>query len=332
MLETSARLLRLLTTLQHQSEWGGPALAQRLQVTTRTLRRDVERLRTLGYAVDAEPGPGGGYRLGRGRALPPIAFLDDEAVAVAVALAGATSGFAGVEEVAVRALVKLSQLFPRRIQRRVEAMRAMILPLGGEGRIEPELLTSLALACRDQLELIFAYRSHTGAGSLRRVEPLRLALTGNRRWYLVAWDLDRAAWRTFRVDRIEARPVVGPHFLPRPPPPDLSRYIAESLSTAPYAYQARVLLHAPLAQVAPRVPPWIGVLEPDGPERCVLTTGADSVASVLRQILYTEVDFTLLDPAGLEPELSTILARLKRALPKGPVSRRRGGSSRSARP
>lgn len=329
MLDTSARLLHLLSTLQRRSEWGGPELAETLGVTTRTLRRDIDRLRALGYAVDAEPGPGGGYRLGQGKALPPIAFEDDEAVAVAIALASAADTFVGLEPAAVGALLKLTQLSPRRIQRKVNAVRAMTVSIGAGPRIDPEILVNLALACRDQLELIFSYQSHEGADSLRKVEPIRLAHTGNRRWYLVAWDLGREAFRTFRVDRIRQRPVLGPHFTPRPLPKDFEAYVSESLTAAPYRYRAVAKIWAAAEEVKERVPPWAGQVEPIDRRSCRLTTGADTLEALALQLLYPQADLELLEPAELGPELRRLARRLHRAAAspkKGPKRRRVGPS------
>lgn len=325
MLDTSARLLRLLSTLQQRSEWTGPGLAEVLGVTTRTLRRDVDRLRALGYVVDAEPGPGGGYRLGRGTTLPPIVFDDDEAVAVALALAAAADTFVGVESAAVGALLKLTQLSPRRIQRKVNAVRAMTVSLGGGPQIDPEVLVTLALACRDQLELIFSYQTHQGADSLRKVEPLRLAHTGNRRWYLVAWDLGRGALRTFRVDRIRQRPVLGPQFAPRPLPQDLEAYLSESLSAAPYRYRAVAKILAPAKEVRGRVPPWAGQVDPIDAQSCRLTTGADTMEALALQLLYPQAALELIEPLALAPKLRRLARRLHQATIKKPkrATRRR---------
>ena len=204
MLETSARLLRLLSLLQARRDWTSAELAARLGVTTRTIRNDVDRLRGLGYPVDARPGVAGGYRLGTGGALPPLLLDDEEAVAVAVGLRTAASGsVAGIEETSVRALAKLQQVLPSRLRRRVSAFQSHALPVPSRGpQVDPDVLTVIASACRDHERLRFDYRAHSGAPSRRSVEPYRL-VNDRRRWYLVAWDTDRDAWRTFRVDRIE---------------------------------------------------------------------------------------------------------------------------------
>src|SRR5689334_21852396 len=204
MRETSGRLLRLLSLLQSRRDWTGTEIADRLGVTTRTVRNDVERLRELGYPVGARPGVAGGYRLGSGGTLPPLLLDDEEAVAVAVGLRTAASGsIAGIEEISVRALAKLQQVLPTRLRHRVSAFQGYALAGTVRGpRVDPDVLTLIAGACRDHERLRFDYRTHAGATGRRLVEPYRLVLE-RQRWYLVAWDRDREAWRTFRVDRIE---------------------------------------------------------------------------------------------------------------------------------
>jgi predicted DNA-binding transcriptional regulator YafY len=221
MLETSARLLRLLSLMQARRDWTSAELATRLGVTTRTIRNDVGRLRELGYPVDARPGVDGGYRLGAGGALPPLLLDDEEAVAVALGLRTVANGsVAGIEETSVRALAKLQQVLPSRLRRKVSAFQSYVLPEPSGGpQADPEVLTVIASACRDHERLRFDYQAHSGAASRRSVEPYRL-VHHRRRWYLVAWDLDRDAWRTFRVDRIEPRTPSGPRFTPRALPPD----------------------------------------------------------------------------------------------------------------
>ena len=187
MLETSARLLRLLSLLQARRDWTSTELATRLGVSTRTIRNDVGRLRGLGYPVDARPGVAGGYRLGTGAALPPLLLDDEEAVAVAVGLRTAASGsVAGIEETSVRALAKLQQVLPSRLRRRVSAFQTYTLPVPARGpRVDPDILTVIASACRDHERLRFDYTAHSGAVSRRAVEPYRL-VNDRRRWYLVA--------------------------------------------------------------------------------------------------------------------------------------------------
>ena len=277
MLETSARLLRLLSLFQARRDWTSAELAARLGVTTRTVRNDVARLRELGYPVDARPGVAGGYRLGTGAALPPLLLDDDEAVAVAIGLRTAASGsIAGIEETSVRALVKLQQVLPPRLRHRVSAFQAYALPTPSGGpQADLDVLTVIASACRDHEQLRFDYRAHSGAASQRMVEPYRL-VNDRRRWYLLAWDTGRDAWRTFRVDRIEPRTPVGPRFTPRDMPPDqeIARQVARGVGEATCRFRARVIVHAPAAHVRSRLPIPVEV-ESLGEAQCAFEPGSD---------------------------------------------------------
>jgi predicted DNA-binding transcriptional regulator YafY len=244
MLETSARLLKLLSLLQTPREWTGTELAERLDVTTRTVRNDVDRLRELGYPVHATRGAAGGYRLGAGAALPPLLLDDEEAVAVAVGLrSGASGSIAGIEESSLRALAKLEQVLPPRLRHRLAALQAYTVAVPtntGGPRVASDVLTVLVAACRDRQRLRFDYRAHDGSMSRRDVEPYRLVNWG-RRWYLVAWDTQRADWRTYRVDRVEPRTPTGPRFAARPlPDEDLARYVSRGVGAAAWRYQAQV--------------------------------------------------------------------------------------------
>lgn len=216
MLNTSARLLRLLSLLQMPQSWTAATLADRLSVSSRTVRADIERLRSLGYPVDAVPGPGGGYRLGVGAVLPPLLFDDDEALAVALALRTAPGGVAGYAEKALRALAKLQQVLPSRLQHRLETVLAAVDTLTGPGGdVDPEGLTAIAQAIRARERLRFDYVGHHGGEPVRRVaEPYRL-VHAHARWYLAGWDDDRRAWRTFRLDRMRLRTPNGARFRPR---------------------------------------------------------------------------------------------------------------------
>ncbi|MER7913620.1 YafY family protein [Streptomyces sp. NPDC096068] len=317
MLETSARLLRLLSLLQAHREWSGADLADRLGVTPRTVRRDVDRLRELGYPVHASPGTGGGYQLGAGAELPPLLLDDEEAVAVAVGLrAAAGQGVEGIGESSVRALAKLEQVLPGRLRRRVGALNAFTVPLlrpPGE-RVDPAVLTDIAHACRDAERLRFAYRDHGGSVTRRSVEPHRLVCT-ERRWYLVAWDLDRASWRTFRVDRIEPTPPHGPRFAPREPPAeDLAAYVAKGVSGAAYATEGTVRLLVPLAVAAPAVGPMDGVLEAEGDASCLLRTGAHGLDVLLIHVALLGFDFEVVEPPELTDRVRDLRDRLSRAL------------------
>jgi predicted DNA-binding transcriptional regulator YafY len=210
MVQTSARLLALLSLLQVRREWTGQELADRLEVGPRTIRRDVEKLRSLGYPVEAAPGVAGGYRLSAGGELPPLLLDDAEAVAVAVGLRTAASGsIAGIEETSVRALAKLEQVLPARLRRRVSALSAATSAFGAEGpRIDADILATIAGACRDGIRLHFPYVAKDERASKRNAEPCAVVYSGYR-WYLVAFDLDRDDWRTFRVDRIQGRARLG---------------------------------------------------------------------------------------------------------------------------
>ncbi|WP_369388359.1 helix-turn-helix transcriptional regulator [Streptomyces sp. CG1] len=319
MLETSARLLRLLSLLQAHRDWSGPELAERLGVTPRTVRRDVDRLRELGYPVNASPGTGGGYQLGAGAELPPLLLDDDEAVAVAVGLrTAAGQGIEGIGETSVRALTKLEQVLPNRLQRRVSALNAFTVPMlrGGPpaDAVDPALLTELAHLCRDAERLRFAYRTHDGADSRRTVEPHRLVCT-ERRWYLVAWDVDRADWRTFRVDRITPQPPHGPRFTPREPPAeDLAAYVSKGVSTRAYAMHSAVRLLVPLHEAAARISPSAGTLEADGADTCVLRSGAANLEVMVVHLMMLGFPFEVIEPAELTEAIRTIRDRLDAVL------------------
>ena len=238
MTETSGRLLKLLSLLQTRRDWPGNELAQRLGVSGRTIRRDVERLRDLGYPVDAVTGPAGGYRLHAGTAMPPLLLDDDEAVAIAVGLrTAAGASVAGIEETSIRALVKLEQVLPSHLRRRVNALGSVLATLPASGpMVDPQALTTIASACRDRERLRFAYRSREAQDTRRHVEPHSLVNLG-RRWYLVAWDCEREAWRTFRVDRLERAAATGARFEPRTLPATRIRraFVASRLHDAPVA-------------------------------------------------------------------------------------------------
>jgi predicted DNA-binding transcriptional regulator YafY len=312
VVETSARLLQLLTLLQVKPEWAGPELAGRLEVTARTLRRDVAKLRSLGYPVHAVPGVAGGYRLGSGAALPPLLLDDDEAVAVALSLrTSATHSVTGVGEASVRALAKLEQVLPSRLRERAAAIGQATVPLTGPvPAVSADALTTIARGCRDHERLEFAYRSHDGTLATRRVEPHRLVQAGYR-WYLVGRDVERADWRTFRADRIDALRPTGVRFAPGDPP-DAAAFVAHAVTTAPYRYQARVLVHAAPEVVAGHIPPSVGVLEP-ATVGCLLACGADSLDMLAFRIAAMDLDFTVLDPPELIERVQALAARLARA-------------------
>ncbi len=318
MWETSARLLKLLSLLQARRDWSGADLAARLAVSERTVRRDVGRLRDLGYPVHASRGTDGGYRLGAGAAMPPLLLDDDEAVAVAVGLrTAARNPVTGIEETSVRALAKLENVLPPRLRHRVSAVADYTVPIPPDSpapAVDPTVLTTLASACSDHEQLRFDYRSHDGTSTVRSAEPHRLASWG-RKWYLVAWDTERGDWRTFRVDRIEPRTPTGPRFVPRELPEggDIAAYVARGVSAAGFRFRARVIVHAPAAVVAARVNPAIGVVEPIDDHSCLLVTGADSVETVAVYLGLLDADFNVSEPPELIARLRMLADRYHRA-------------------
>ncbi|HWB71543.1 MAG TPA: YafY family protein [Egibacteraceae bacterium] len=315
MADPVARLLRLLSLLQTHRHWSAAQLAERLGVSTRTIRRDVDRLRSLGYPVGAVQGVEGGYRLEAGTELPPLLLDDEEAVAIAVGLRTAAGGsVAGIEETSVRALAKLEQVLPSRLRRRINAMHTYTVPLTATSpTVDPETLATITLACRDHERLRFRYRSHDGTVSRRMTEPHRLVSAG-RRWYLVAWDVDREDWRTFRVDRLDDLQHTAVWFAERElPAGDAAAYVAEAIR-APFArHHAVVRLHAPLQVVAERLPPWAGVLEAVDDDTCVYRSATDSLEWLALLVGVLGVDFEVLEPAELVDCVRTIGRRFARA-------------------
>jgi predicted DNA-binding transcriptional regulator YafY len=316
VLETSARLLKLLSLLQARRDWSGALLAERLGVALRTVRRDVERLRELGYPVVAQPGVAGGYRLEAGAAMPPLLLDDDEAVAVAVGLRTAGS-VTGIEETSVRALVKLEQVLPARLRGRVAALgQATVSLVSGGPSVAPAVLTRLATACRDRDLLRFDYERADGVSSRRTVEPVRLACTG-RRWYLLCWDrsvVPVPAWRTLRVDRVGSEPVVVGRFASREPPDaDVAAYVSRAIASAPYRYRARVLLHASAEVVAGRVSAAAAMVEARDAGTCVLHVGGPSLAEFPVYLAQIGFDFEVLEPPELAEQVRVLAERFGRA-------------------
>src|SRR4029453_19190065 len=315
MKETSARLLRLLTLLQTRREWSGADLAGRLGISTRTLRRDVDKLRDLDYPIHAGMGPGGGYRLGAGAALPPLLLDDDEAVAVAVGLRTAAGGtLTGIEEASVRALAKLEQVLPSRLRHRVSALHSVTLPLPGAGPpVDPAVLPVIAPAARDRLRIRFRYPSHDGTQGSRAAEPHQLVHTG-RRWYLLAWDLARGDWRTFRADRITSPQITGPRFTPRDPPGGHPAPHPPQLdSTPPSPPRPPPRPPAPGGPAPERLPPTVGHLQADGEHACILHTGAESPDVLAIYVAVLGAEFEILDPPDLAEHVLALASRLTRA-------------------
>lgn len=315
MTATSSRLLELLSLLQSRADWSGSELADRLEVSLRTIRRDVERLRELGYPVESLTGPAGGYRLRAGTAMPPLLLDDDEAIAIAVGLrTAARASVTGIEDTAVRALVKLEQVLPSHLRRRVSALgSATIAPAVGGPTVDPQHLTVIAAACRDTECIRFAYRSRDGTDSRREVEPHSLVNLG-RRWYLVAWDRRREDWRTFRVDRLARPGSSGVRFVPRRlPARDAAAYVEQSITGAPNRYEARVTLHAAADQIASRVPAYWGAIEEIDARSCEYRTGDEDLGWLALRIAMLGVDFEVHEPPELAEHLRALAGRLRRA-------------------
>jgi predicted DNA-binding transcriptional regulator YafY len=308
----AARLLGLLSLLQSRPHWNGPELAERLGVTERTVRRDVTRLRDLGYPVEAEAGRAGGYQLGAGGALPPLLLTDDEAVAVALGLrAAASGGVSGYEEAAVAGLAKLEQVLPAHLRERVLALNASIVLVrsGGDAPVDPDVLLTLAQGCRGTERIRFAYRDGSGNETERRVEPYGL-VNVDRRWYLVALDLDRADWRTFRLDRM-GRPALTGHRFVRTAEPDTAAMVLSGISLTPYAWQAEVVLLAGLDEAAAEVPASVGSLEPC-PGGTLLRMGANELNWIARFLAGLPFAMEVRHPAELRAELRALGRRLQR--------------------
>jgi predicted DNA-binding transcriptional regulator YafY len=312
----SARLLRLLSLLQTPRDWTGAELAERLEVSPRTVRNDIERLRGLGYPVHATRGAVGGYRLAAGTNLPPLLLDDDEAVAMAVGLrTGAGGTITGIEESSLRALAKLEQVLPARLRSRVNALQThtVLVPQRAGPTVEPEVLTMLAGVCRDRRQLRFDYEDRRGGGSQRHVEPHRVVNAG-RRWYLVAWDTDRLDWRTFRVDRIRPHISTGGPFTARDlSDADVVALVTRGVPPTARAYQARVTVHAPAAVIAERVGPWVGTVEAVDEATCLLTAGADTLDILAVHLGRLDAEFSVPDAPELARHLQLLAGRYARA-------------------
>jgi predicted DNA-binding transcriptional regulator YafY len=316
----SGRLLQLLSLLQARRDWPGAELAERLEVSGRTIRRDVDRLRTLGYPVESLPGPAGGYRLSAGTAMPPLLLDEDEAIAIAVGLGtAARASVTGIEETSIRALVKLEQVLPAHLRRRVAALgSATIAPPAPGPTVDPRHLTTIAAACRDSECLRFAYRSRDGTESRRDVEPCSLVNLG-RRWYLLGWDRGREDWRTFRVDRLERPAATGRRFIPRDlPAKDAAAYVEQSISGAWSRYEARVTVHASAEELARRHPYLAGSLQPIDTQRCEYRTSDENLDWLAIRIAMLGVDVDVHEPPELIAQLDALARRL------GRITRRTG--------
>ncbi|WP_374774419.1 YafY family transcriptional regulator [Streptomyces sp. NBC_01310] len=314
MTDTPARLLSLLSLLQTPREWPGSELAQRLQVSPRTIRRDIERLRDLGYPVEATLGAEGGYRLVAGAAMPPLLLDDEEAVAIAVGLrAGAGHAIEGVEEASVRALAKLEQVLPSRLRHRVGALQTATIALtrGDGSSVDPRTLTTMASAVAGRERLRFAYRAGDGAESRRQVEPYRLVSTGSR-WYLVAYDLEREDWRTFRVDRVDEAFATGARFAPRELPMDAEDFVRRGLQgREKQTYLVEVTFAAGTAEL----PEWLrsAALPGGGARTSVRFESADAPEWMVARLALTGLPFTVREPAALRAAAGALASRLASA-------------------
>jgi predicted DNA-binding transcriptional regulator YafY len=321
MRETSSRLLDLLSLLQARRDWPGAELAERLEVSGRTVRRDVGRLRALGYPVESLTGPAGGYRLRAGTAMPPLLLDEDEAIAIAVGLrTAARASVAGIEETSVRALVKLEQVLPTHLRRRVAALgSATIAPAGTGPTVDPQHLTTIASCCRDSECLRFAYRSRDGTATRREVEPHSLVNLG-RRWYLVGWDRSREDWRTFRIDRLSRPAATGVRFTARTlPAKDAAAYVEQGLAEAFSRHEARVTVHAPADEIRRRLR-WVGgTLEPIDEHSCEYRTSDDNLEWLALRIAMIGFEAEVHEPPELIAELKAMADRLRRATKEGPA-------------
>ncbi|MFI1460668.1 helix-turn-helix transcriptional regulator [Nocardia carnea] len=307
---TTERVLTLLGLLQQRRVWTGPELAGRLRVTARTIRRDIERLRALGYPVHAGQGVGGGYRLGPGQDLPPLLLDDEEAIATAVSLLVGAGG-ASTGDAALRALTKIDRVLPTRLRQEVRTLAGSVESFGsGRPPVDAEALMTLARACRDEVEAGFDYPAADGK-QRRRVEPYRL-VASDRRWYLLAYDLGRDDWRTFRVDRMTAVTARTWRFRPRPAPA-AATYVQEGVASRAYPHSARFLVHAPAETVRDQVPAAAAVIRPRGSDHCELLSGAGELDRVLAHVLLLGHEFEVLDPPELAARCRTLAQRLVRA-------------------
>ena len=314
MAETTGRVLQLLGLLQSRRVWSGQELAERLGVTTRSVRRDVDRLRDLGYPVHASTGHGGGYQLGAGAALPPLLLDPDEAVAMAVCLRVAAGGsVAGIGESALRALSKLDQVMPARMRSQVSAVHDATVTLGAatDTPVDPDVLMTLARASRDHEHVTAGYVDIRGNATQRRLEPYRLVTTG-RRWYVLCFDRDRDDWRSLRLDRMSEVRAQGSTFIPREAP-DAASYVRRAISSAPYPYVARVRYFAPRDVVAQTFSAASVEIEADGPDACIVTTGADDPEKMVPWLALPGCDFEVLEPKEVVDAVRVVADRIARA-------------------
>ncbi len=315
-MNTSARMLRLLSLLQTHRYWPGEELADRLEVSGRTLRRDIDRLRELGYVVDAARGVAGGYQLRAGGQLPPLLLEDEEAVAIAVGLRSAAAGtVGGMEETSVQALTKVISLMPPRLRRRMDALKSQTEapgPWAGAPVIDAGVLTTLAQACRDDEPLKFDYTAREAETTHRWVEPHRLVSLG-RRWYLVAYDRDRQDWRSFRVDRMADPVATGQRFRPRElPADDALSFVQAGFKQIPQRYAVRVRFEVPAEVVRAFVGRWAEV-EPAGDTACLMTMNTDTLDWPMMVLANIDAEFRIEQPAELVELVTRAADRMARS-------------------
>lgn len=310
-------MLHLLSLLQTHRFWPGTELAGRLEVSDRTLRRDIERLRDLGYRIEATRGLEGGYRLEAGADLPPLLLEDEEAVAIAVGLRSAANGpVTGIEEAALRALTKLEQVMPKRLRRRVNDLGAVTvaLPVTSTARVDWSVLTTLAQACRDTVRVAFTYVARDGQVSQRTVEPHRLVAAGWR-WYLVGWDIDRGDWRTFRADRIDGSVEVLTGFNPRPlPGGDAAAFVAEGIESMGRRFEAVATVDRSAEEIADLVRDWGGQVTPIDEVSCTLVFVGESIEWLAACMAMVPADLTVHQPVELIDHLRQMATRITRAV------------------
>ncbi|MBB5959480.1 putative DNA-binding transcriptional regulator YafY [Saccharothrix tamanrassetensis] len=319
MSDTPGRLLTLLSLLQTPREWPGSELARRLEVSPRTIRRDIDRLRDLGYPVHATMGAEGGYRLAAGTAMPPLLLDDEEAVAIAVGLrTAARQAVTGIEESSVRALAKLEQVLPTRLRRRVGALGAATVPvsLGGDGvTVDPEHLATMAAAVANRERLRFHYLTADGTQTRRHVEPRHLVPSG-RRWYLLAFDLDRDDWRIFRVDRVDRLLATGARAEPRElPGPDAATYVRDKMLSLAPTYRAVATVHLPIARLRGRLGDTPTDLEPVDGTRTRVHSHTDTLEFLAFQLVQLGCEFEVHEPPELIAYLRELRGRIDRAVP-----------------
>lgn len=312
---TTSRTLRLLSLLQSRRVWPGPELMERLEVSERTLRRDIDRLRDLGYEVGSVTGPSGGYQLRAGADIPPLLLDDEEATAIAVGLMTAAGGsIEGLEETSLRALTKLEQVLPPRIRKQVSTLQEAVVPVARAWvTVDADVLTSVAQACRDRERIRYQYQTRDGDEAERHVEPHQL-VSIHQRWYLLAYDRDRDDWRTFRLDRMSSPWGTRVRFDPRPiPGGSAAEYVEGSLRSVPTRYHAVATVHAPAQEVAGRLRHGGARVDEIGEERCRVRIGGDALEWLAFTLIWQGFDFVVHEPAELVDFVAELSVRLARA-------------------